>query len=241
MALNLVMIGPPGAGKGTQAARLCSHFGIPKISTGEILREAVASGTALGNEVKNIIGAGRLVSDDLIISVVRDRLNKPDALGGFVLDGFPRTVVQANALDAMLEGRGPLVIVVLEVPEQELVRRLAWRRVCASCGASYGGVDVPELTGERGGGEGPVEAGRCRTCGGPLVQREDDSAAVIRDRLKVFVSQTGPLVEFYRDRPTFSVINGLQHPDKVTADLMRAIESARAAGRRAGARDRARA
>ena len=241
MALNLVMIGPPGAGKGTQAARLCSHFGIPKISTGEILREAVASGTALGNEVKNIIGAGRLVSDDLIISVVRDRLNKPDALGGFVLDGFPRTVVQANALDAMLEGRGPLVIVVLEVPEQELVRRLAWRRVCASCGASYGGVDVPELTGERGGGEGPVEAGRCRTCGGPLVQREDDSAAVIRDRLKVFVSQTAPLVEFYRDRPTFSLINGLQHPDKVTADLMRAIESARAAGRRAAARDRARA
>ena len=241
MALNLVMIGPPGAGKGTQAARLCSHFGIPKISTGEILREAVASGTALGNEVKNIIGAGRLVSDDLIISVVRDRLNKPDALGGFVLDGFPRTVVQANALDAMLEGRGPLVVVVLEVPEQELVRRLAWRRVCASCGASYGGVDVPELTGERGGGEGPVEAGRCRKCGGPLVQREDDSAAVIRDRLKVFVSQTAPLVDFYRDRPTFSVINGLQHPDKVTADLMRAIESARAAGRRAAARDRARA
>jgi adenylate kinase len=241
MALNLVMIGPPGAGKGTQAARLCSHFGIPKISTGEILREAVASGTALGNEVKNIIGAGRLVSDDLIISVVRDRLNRPDALGGFVLDGFPRTVAQANALDVMLKGRGPLVVVVLEVPEQELVRRLAWRRVCASCGASYGGVDVPELTGERGGGEGPVEAGRCRTCGGPLVQREDDSAAVIRDRLKVFVSQTAPLVEFYRDRPTFSLINGLQHPDKVTADLMRAIESARAAGRRAGARDRARA
>ena len=201
----------------------------------------MASGTPLGNEVKNIIGAGRLVSDDLIISVVRDRLNKPDALGGFVLDGFPRTVVQANALDAMLEGRGPLVVVVLEVPEQELVRRLAWRRVCASCGASYGGVDVPELTGERGGGEGPVEAGRCRTCGGPLVQREDDSAAVIRDRLKVFASQTAPLVDFYRDRPTFSVINGLQHPDKVTADLLRAIESARAVGRRAGTRDRARA
>ena len=131
MALNLVMIGPPGAGKGTQAARLCSHFGIPKISTGEILREAVASGTPLGTEVKNIIGAGRLVSDDLIITVARDRLNKPDALNGFVLDGFPRTVVQANALDGMLEGRGPLVVVVLEVPEQELVRRLAWRRVCA--------------------------------------------------------------------------------------------------------------
>jgi adenylate kinase len=240
MALNLVMIGPPGAGKGTQAARLCSHYGIPKISTGEILREAVASGTPLGNEVKNIIGAGQLVSDDLMIIVARDRLSKPDALPGFVLDGFPRTVVQANALDGMLAGRGPLVIVVLEVPELELVRRLAWRRVCASCGTSFGGVDVPELTGQRG-GEGPVEAGRCRNCGGPLVQREDDSAAVIRDRLKVFASQTAPLVDFYRDRPTFSLINGLQHPDKVTADLLRTIKAARIAGSGAGTRDRARA
>jgi adenylate kinase len=239
MALNLVMIGPPGAGKGTQAARLCSHFGIPKISTGEILREAVASETPLGNEVKNIIGAGRLVSDDLMINVARDRLSKPDALGGFVLDGFPRTVVQADALDAMLEGRGPLVVVVLEVPEQELVKRLAWRRVCASCGTGYGGVDVPELAGERQ--EGAVEGGRCRRCGGPLVQREDDSGAVIRDRLKVFTSQTAPLVDFYRDRPTFSLINGLQHPDMVTADLLRAIESARSVGRNAGTRDRARA
>jgi adenylate kinase len=239
MALNLVMIGPPGAGKGTQAARLCSHFGIPRISTGEILREAVASETPLGNEVKNVISAGRLVSDDLIISVARDRLNKPDARAGFVLDGFPRTVVQADALDSMLEGRGPLVVVVLEVPEQELVRRLAWRRVCASCGTGYGGVDVPELAGPRT--EGAVEAGRCRNCGGPLVQREDDSASVIRDRLKVFTSQTAPLVDFYRERPTFSLINGLQHPDKVTADLLRAIKSARSVGRGAGTRDRARA
>jgi len=238
MALNLVMIGPPGAGKGTQAARLCSHYGIPKISTGEILREAVASGTPLGNEVKNTIGAGRLVSDDLIIYVARDRLSKPDALNGFVLDGFPRTVAQANALDAMLDGRGPLVVVVLEVPEQELVRRLAWRRVCESCGTGYGGVDVPELAGERR--EGAVEAGRCRNCGGALVQREDDSAAVIRDRLKVFTNQTSPLVDYYRDRPTFSLINGLQHPDKVTADLLSAIESAMAAGRK-GTRNRARA
>ncbi len=238
MALNLVMIGPPGAGKGTQAARLCSHYGIPKISTGEILREAVASGTPLGNEVKNTIGAGRLVSDDLIICVARDRLGKPDALNGFVLDGFPRTVAQANALDAILEGRGPLVVVVLEVPEQELVRRLAWRRVCESCGTGYGGVDVPELAGERR--EGAVEGGRCRNCGGALVQREDDSTAVIRDRLKVFTDQTSPLVAYYRDRPTFSMINGLQHPDKVTADLLSAIESAMEVGR-TGTRDRARA
>jgi adenylate kinase len=151
MALNLVMIGPPGAGKGTQAALLCRQYGIPKISTGDILREAVAAGSTLGREVQHIIGAGRLVSDDMIIKVVAERLTEPDAKKGFVLDGFPRTVVQANALDGMLVGRGPLVVVVLDVPTPELVKRLAWRRVCADCGTSYGVGEVPELSGERAG------------------------------------------------------------------------------------------
>jgi adenylate kinase len=237
MALNLVMIGPPGAGKGTQAARLRRQYGIPKISTGDMLREAVAAGTALGRAVKDVIGAGRLVGDDDIIAVVSDRLAKPDAARGFILDGFPRTVRQAEALDAMLEGRNPLVVVVIDVPEQELIARLTWRRVCEECGTTYGGVDVPELTGERG-AEGPVESGRCRKCGGQLVQREDDSAAVIRDRLKVFRNQTAPLVDFYRGRPTFSEINGLQAPDQVTADLTRAIDEAVADGQ---GRNRARA
>lgn len=230
MALNLVMIGPPGAGKGTQAARLCKSHGIPKISTGDMLREAVAAGTPLGLKVKDTIGAGRLVSDEAIIEVVREKLAKPDVAAGFVLDGFPRTVTQARALDEMVEGRGPLIVVVLVVPEQELLKRLTWRRVCADCGMTYGGVDVPELTEERG-GEGPVESGRCRRCGGPLVQRPDDNAAVIRDRLKVFTKQTAPLVDFYKGRPTFSQINGLQPPDQVTADLNRALEAADALAR----------
>jgi adenylate kinase len=230
MALNLVMIGPPGAGKGTQAARLFKQHGIPKISTGDMLREAVAAGTPLGHAVREVIGAGRLVGDAEMIAVVRERLAKPDAMAGFVLDGFPRTVRQAQALDEMLEGRGPLIVVVIDVPEQDLVKRLTWRRVCGECGTTYGGVDVPELTEERG-AEGPVESGRCRKCGGPLVQREDDSAAVIKDRLKVFTSQTAPLVDFYRSRPTFSLINGLQSPDQVTADLNRAIDAAVALGR----------
>jgi adenylate kinase len=120
-------------------------------------------------------------------------------------------------------------VVVIDVPEQELIARLTWRRVCEECGTTYGGVDVPELTGERG-AEGPVESGRCRKCGGQLVQREDDSAAVIRDRLKVFRNQTAPLVDFYRGRPTFSEINGLQAPDQVTVDLTRAIDDALAFG-----------
>ena len=229
MALNLVMIGPPGAGKGTQAARLRQKYGIPKISTGDMLREAVAAGTELGRAVKDVIGAGRLVGDETIIAVVRERLKQPDVARGFILDGFPRTVRQAEALDGMLVDRGPLVVVVIDVPEQELIARLTWRRVCESCGTTYGGVDVPELTGERG-AEGPVESGRCRKCGGQLVQREDDSAAVVRDRLKVFRNQTAPLVDFYRGRPTFSEINGLQAPDQVTTDLTRAIDDALALG-----------
>jgi adenylate kinase len=229
MALNLVMIGPPGAGKGTQAARLRQKYGIPKISTGDMLREAVAEGSALGRSVKDVIGAGRLVGDDTIIAVVSERLKQPDVARGFILDGFPRTVRQAEALDGMLIDRGPLVVVVIDAPEQELIARLTWRRVCESCGTTYGGVDVPELTGERG-AEGPVESGRCRKCGGQLVQREDDSAAIIRDRLKVFRNQTAPLVDFYRGRPTFSEINGLQAPDQVTTDLTRAIDDALALG-----------
>ena len=237
MALNLVMIGPPGAGKGTQAARLCRQYGIPKISTGDMLREAVAAGTPLGLAVQDVIGAGRLVGDEEIIAVVDERLGKPDVAGGFILDGFPRTVRQAMALDTILERRGPLVVLVIDVPEQELMKRLTWRRVCGDCGTTYGVVDVPELTGERG-GEGPVEAGRCRKCGGQLVQRQDDSAAVIRDRLTVFMSQTAPLVDFYRGRPTFSQINGLQSPDQVTADLTRAIDQALA---QSDGRSRARA
>ncbi len=224
MALNLVMIGPPGAGKGTQAGRICRQYGIPKISTGDMLREAVAEGSALGRAVKDVIGAGRLVDDQAIIAVVRDRLKKADAQAGFVLDGFPRTVAQARALDDMLADRGPLVVVVFEVPERELMRRLTWRRVCAECGTTYGGVDVPELTGDRR--EGPVESGRCRKCGGALTQRADDNDSVVRDRLAVFTSQTAPLVDFYRGRPTFSLVNGLQEPEQVTADLTRAIEAA---------------
>src|ERR671910_1854601 len=135
MSFNLVMIGPPGAGKGTQADRVCRAYGIPKISTGDILREAVHDGTSLGRQVKETIATGSLVSDEIMIGVVRERLGRPDAQRGFILDGFPRTVAQAKALDEMLDGRGPIIAIVLSVPEHELVRRLGVRRGFADCGS----------------------------------------------------------------------------------------------------------
>ena len=139
MSFNLVMIGPPGAGKGTQADRVCRAYGIPKISTGDILREAVHDGTSLGRQVKETIATGSLVSDEIMIGVVRERLGRPDAQRGFILDGFPRTVAQAKALDEMIDGRGPIIAIVMSVPEHELVRRLGVRRVCADCGATLRG------------------------------------------------------------------------------------------------------
>ena len=224
MWFNLVMIGPPGAGKGTQADRVCRAYGIPKISTGDILREAVHDGTPLGCQVKETIATGSLVSDEIMIGVVRERLNRPDARRGFILDGFPRTVAQAKALDEMIDGRGSIIAIVLAVPEHELVRRLGVRRVCADCGATYGG---PGSVTECG-------AGRCTRCGGLLVQRDDDNIDVIRQRLRVFTAATEPLVRYYEGRPTFAAINGLQPPDKVTADLRAHIETALAMSRAGG-------
>ena len=214
MPFNVVMIGPPGAGKGTQAERLCRAFGIPKISTGEILREAVHDRTPLGALVKETIAAGKLVSDEIMIGVVRERLGRADTEPGFVLDGFPRTVVQARALDEIMDGRDPLIPVVMVVPEHELLRRLTLRRVCSECGATYG-PGVPNAQAEED----------CSRCGGRLVQRTDDNAGVIGQRLRIFTEATEPLVAYYRERPTFVSIDGLQTPDKVTADLRAHIEA----------------
>jgi len=240
VALNLIMLGPPGAGKGTQAERFARTRGIPKISTGDILRDAVSAGTDIGRRAKAIIDRGELVSDDVMIGIVRERLEKPDALGGFVLDGFPRTVVQARALDAMMDGRGPLIVVDIVVPEAELLRRLGIRMICADCGANAGGfAEAAAGTADTivvAPGSAAAEAVaavraqtdplRCRRCGGPLVQRSDDNDAVVIERLKVYHRQSEPLVEYYRTRPTFRSINGAQPPDCVAADLAAAIEAA---------------
>lgn len=238
--VNVIMMGPPGAGKGTQAERLARIHGIPKISTGDILREAVHDGTGLGLKAKATMDRGELVSDEIMIGVVRERLNQMDARKGFVLDGFPRTVAQARALDAIVAGRPPLIVIDIVVPEQELIRRVASRRICEDCGATAGPQDdelasaVASATigpGEDGSGSvgraGAVQISpdACRRCHGRLVQRRDDDESVVRERLKVYERDTKPLVEYYRGRPTFRSIDGAQPPDRVAADLRAAIES----------------
>jgi adenylate kinase len=212
MALNLLMLGPPGAGKGTQAERFARSRGIPKISTGDILREAVHAGTEIGQRAKTVMDRGELVGDDVMIGIVRDRLERDDAISGFVLDGFPRTVAQASALDGIMDGRDPLIVVDIVVPEAELVRRLGTRMICEDCGAT-----APVAA---------AAAAPCVKCGGRLVQRADDNQAVVIERLKVYHRMSEPLVEYYRVRPTFRSIDGAQPPDRVAADLAAAIEAA---------------
>jgi len=212
MALNLLMLGPPGAGKGTQAERFARSRGIPKISTGDILREAVHAKTDIGLRAKAIMDRGELVGDDVMIGIVRERLERNDAMSGFVLDGFPRTVAQASALDAIMNERDPLIVVDIVVPEAELVRRLGTRMICDDCGT---GAPV-----------GSAIGAACAKCGGKLVQRPDDNQAIVIERLKVYHQQSEPLVEYYRVRPTFRSIDGAQTPDHVAADLAAAIAAA---------------
>lgn len=203
--MQIILIGPPGSGKGTQAKRLADRFAIPHISTGDMLREAVAEGTELGKAAAPIMASGGLVSDELMIGIIRDRLSKEDARKGFILDGFPRTVVQAEKLDSILgNGAAPLAVVQLLVPDEAIVRRIALRRSCGQCGAVYHLENNP-----------PASGGVCDRCGAELVARADDNESAVRKRLEAFHRQTLPVASFYKQKGLLREVDGVGAVDQV--------------------------
>jgi adenylate kinase len=204
--MDVILFGPPGAGKGTQAQRLLSAYGTPQISTGDILRQAVKDGTPLGLKAKPLMEAGKLVPDELVIGLVEDRLKRPDCLSGMVLDGFPRTVAQAQALDTMLASLGRRIdhVLSLEVPLEVLVRRLSGRRSCPKDGRVYHVTEAP-----------PQRAGVCDACQTPLVQRPDDQEEVVRARQVTYRRDTEPLKAFYARRGLLRPVDGTGTLDEV--------------------------
>jgi adenylate kinase len=215
--VNVVLIGPPGCGKGTQAVRLAERYGIPHISTGEILRAAVRDGSELGRQVADILTKGSLVSDDLMTDLVRARLQESDVTPGFVLDGFPRTVGQCHALDEML-GPRPMMVILIDVPDAEIVRRMGTRRVCDACRLTQSVADAFHPDSEP-----------CPYCGGNLVRRPDDEPETVRHRLATYARYATPVLDHYKSRPSFAVVDGLQHSDKVAAALAAHIDRLRVA------------
>jgi len=207
---NLIIVGPPGAGKGTQAAFLCQEKGIPHISTGDMFRLAVKNGTTLGLLAKSYMDRGELVPDEVTIGIVKERLASPDVAGGFLLDGFPRTTAQAEALAEALRtlGREITLVINVVVPEEELIRRLTGRLVCRNCGRTYHRTLNPSSKGEA-----------CEVCDGDLYQRADDSEQTVLSRLAVYHRQTAPLLDFYRDSGKLRNIDGLKPISEVTAEL----------------------
>lgn len=216
--MRLVFLGPPGAGKGTQARDLAREWGVPQIATGDMLREAVAAGTPLGRQAKAYMDRGALVPDDVIIGLIAERLAQPDAKSGFILDGFPRTMPQAEALERLLAERGQHLdrVVFFEVSEAELLRRLTGRRICRNCQAAYHVVSNP-----------PRRAATCDRCGGPLYQREDDSEATVRSRLGVYAAQTAPLLEWYGRRGLLARVAGEGPIEEIRAAIRAAVDGGR--------------
>ena len=205
--MNLIFVGPPGAGKGTQAVRVCERLGIPQISTGDILRRAIKDQTPTGLKAKSFIDQGLLVPDEVVIDIVRERLAHDDCKGGFLLDGFPRTVHQAEAL----EGFAKIDAVVdINVSDEKLIERLSGRRVCLTCGGTY---HVSRLNGST----------TCEKCGAGLIQRDDDKAETVLSRLTVYHKQTEPLIDFYTQRGLLKEVDGAQPMDECYAAILEAL------------------
>jgi adenylate kinase len=213
--MRLVLLGPPGAGKGTQAARIKDRYRIPQLSTGEMLRDAVAKGTEVGREAQSIMEAGNLVSDEIINRIVAERIDEPDCVGGFILDGYPRTIPQAEALERMLAERGLKLDAVVEirVDNEALVERISGRFSCTNCGAGYHDSFKPTR-----------EPGVCDVCGSAgFVRRKDDNAETVKARLAAYEAQTAPLLPFYGSRGLVRVVDGMAPIDEVTASIWRAL------------------
>jgi adenylate kinase len=210
--LILILLGPPGAGKGTQAALVSQQAGVAHVATGDLFRENIRNQTELGLQAKAFVDKGALVPDELTVRMLLDRLDRPDTQKGVLLDGFPRTVDQARALDDALKQRGQAVdqVLYINVGEEEVVRRLAGRWTCRQCGAVYHQVFSP-----------PKEAGKCDQCGGELYQRDDDKPETVRNRLGVYTQQTAPLIDYYKGQGKLLEVNGEQEAGAVGTDLLK--------------------
>ena len=208
--MNLILLGAPGAGKGTQAEVICDHLGIPAISTGNIIREAVKEGTPMGSAAKKFMDEGKLVPDDIIIGIIKERLTQDDCKNGFILDGVPRTVAQAEALDAM----GVVIdrVIDIEVPDEKILFRMSGRRVCANCGSSYHTFYKPS-----------EKEGVCDRCGGNLIIRKDDEAETVKERLRVYHDMTEPLKDYYNKKGKLKIVIGQEEVKDTTALTLKAL------------------
>ncbi len=210
--MNIIMLGAPGAGKGTQAAVLCEHFGIPTISTGNMIREALKNGTEMGLKAKSFMDEGKLVPDDVVIGIVKERLTADDCKNGFILDGFPRTIPQAEALDNM--GVDIQYVINIDVSDERIINRMSGRRVCEDCGKPYHLVNLK-----------PKKDGVCDDCGGTLVQRKDDHPDTVLARLDVYHKETEPLADYYRKQGKLVNVEGQDSVDETTALILKEIEA----------------
>jgi len=211
--VRLIVFGRQGAGKGTQCVRLAERYGVPHISTGDMLRAAAAEGTEFGLRAKEFMDAGQLLPDDIMLGVIEERLARPDADGGWLLDGFPRTPGQAEGLNALLGDKGADLAIDLDVSEEVVVGRISGRRVCASCGAIYS-VDSP-----------PASGWTCDKCGGDVVQRADDTEESVRKRLAAYNEQTAPLLAWFDERDMLVTVDGVGDPDEISVRIAAAVDS----------------